>query len=90
MKYTRHAKKRIAERGISEDMILETILHPSQVYYDLRTGATIAIKGLNRRYILVAYVREDDEIKVITTFITSEIQEIIRRKIDGGKWVRVK
>jgi hypothetical protein len=86
MKYMRHVKKRIVER----DMILEAILHSSQVCYDLRTGATIAIKGLNRRHILVAYVREDGEIKVITTFITSEIQEIIRRKIDGGKWVGVK
>jgi hypothetical protein len=24
------------------------------------------------------------------TFMISEVQEIIRRKIDGGKWVRVK
>jgi len=90
MKYTKHARKRIVERGISEDMILEAVLRPSQVYYDLSVGTTIAIRGLNERHILVAYVRENDEIKVITTFITSEIQEIVRRRLESGRWVRVK
>ncbi|MEM2092152.1 MAG: DUF4258 domain-containing protein [Candidatus Bathyarchaeia archaeon] len=33
MKYTKHARKRIVERGISEDMILEAVLRPSQTYY---------------------------------------------------------
>lgn len=54
------------------------------------SGATIAIKGLNGRHILVAYIKEDGEVKVITTFITSDVQEIIRRKMDSGRWVRVK
>ncbi|MEM1550602.1 MAG: hypothetical protein QXR13_01545 [Candidatus Bathyarchaeia archaeon] len=73
-----------------EDIILEAVSNPSQVYYDLSTGATIATKGLNGRHILVAYIKEDGEVKVITTFITSEVQEIIRRKMDSGRWVRVK
>lgn len=90
MKYTRHAEKRIVERGISEDTILKAVLNPSQMYYDLSTRAVIVIRELDGQHILVAYTKEDDEIKVITTFITSEVQEIIRRKLDGGRWVRVK
>ncbi|MBC7112459.1 MAG: DUF4258 domain-containing protein [Candidatus Methanomethyliales bacterium] len=80
MKYTKQAKTRAAERGITEDMILEAILQPSQTYYDLSTGATIAFKKLNGKHLLVAYSREDKEIRIVTTFITSNAEEIIDRK----------
>ncbi|MEM3617631.1 MAG: DUF4258 domain-containing protein, partial [Candidatus Bathyarchaeia archaeon] len=72
MKFTKHAKSRVAERGITETMILEAILQPSQTYYDLSTGTTIVFKKLNKKHLLVAYSKEDSEIKVVTTFITSD------------------
>ncbi|MGB9676347.1 MAG: DUF4258 domain-containing protein [Candidatus Bathyarchaeales archaeon] len=75
MKYTKHAKARAAERGITEDVILEAILQPSQTYYDLSTGTTIDFKKLDEKHLLVAYSREDKEIKIVTTFITSNAQE---------------
>jgi hypothetical protein len=55
MKYTKHAKTRAAERGITEKMIFEAILRPSQTYYDLSTGTTIVFKKLNGKHLLVAY-----------------------------------
>jgi hypothetical protein len=70
MKYTKHAKTRAAERGITEEMILKTILQPSQTYYDLSKGTTIVFKRLNGKHVLVVYSVEDEEIKVVTTFIT--------------------
>jgi len=90
MKYTKHAKTRAAERGITEEMILEAILQPSQTYYDLSTGTTIIFKKLNRKHLLVAYSREDKEIKIVTTFITSNAQEIIGRKLESRTWVKIK
>ncbi|MGC8895236.1 MAG: DUF4258 domain-containing protein [Candidatus Bathyarchaeia archaeon] len=90
MKYTKHAKARAAERGITEDMILEAILQPSQTYYDLSTGTTIVFKKLNGKYLLVAYSKENKEIKIVTTFITSNAQEIISRKLESRTWVRIK
>ncbi|MEM3726680.1 MAG: DUF4258 domain-containing protein [Candidatus Bathyarchaeia archaeon] len=89
MKFTKHAKSRVAERGITETMILETILQPSQTYYDLSTGTTIVFKKLNKKHLLVAYSKEDSEIKVVTTFITSDAQSIIGRKL-GKTWVKVR
>jgi len=83
MKYTKHAKVRAAERGITEDTILEAILQPSQTYYDLSTGTTIVFKKLDGKHLLVAYVKEDRKIKIVTTFITSNAQEIIGRKLES-------
>jgi hypothetical protein len=51
MKYTKHAKTRVAERGITEEMILEAMLQPSQTYYDLGTGTTIVFKKLNGKHL---------------------------------------
>ncbi|MGB9683474.1 MAG: DUF4258 domain-containing protein [Candidatus Bathyarchaeales archaeon] len=90
MKYTKHAKIRAAERGITENMILEAISQPSQTYYDLSTGTTIVFKKLNKKHLLVAYSKEDSEIKIVTTFITSDAQEIISRKLEGKTWVKIR
>lgn len=90
MKFTKHAKTRAVERGITENMILEAILRPSQTYYDLSTGTTIVFKKLNGKYLLVAYSKEDKEIKIVTMFITSNAQEIISRKLEGKTWVKIK
>jgi hypothetical protein len=71
-------------------MIFEAILRPSQTYYDLSTGTTIVFKKFNRKHLLVAYSREDKEIKIVTTFITSNAQEIIGRKLESRTWVKIR
>jgi hypothetical protein len=58
--------------------------------YDLSTGTTIVFKKLNGKRLLVAYSREDKEIKIVTTFITSNAQEIIGRKLESRTWVKIK
>jgi hypothetical protein len=90
MKFTKHAKTRVAERGITEKMILETISQPFQTYYDLSTGTSIVFKKLNKKHLLVAYSKEDSEIKIVTTFITSDAQEIISRKLKSKIWVKIR
>lgn len=90
MKYTKHAKRRAVERGISEDMIMKAISEPTYTYYDLGTGATVVFKGLDERHLLVVYSKEEGEIKVITTFITSTARELIDRKLRSHVWVEIK
>jgi len=90
MKYTKHAKVRVAERGITEKMILDTVLRSSQTFYDLSTDTTIAFKELDEKHLLVAYSKENNEIKIVTTFITSNAQEIISRKLQDRTWVKIK
>ena len=47
MKYTRHGKHRVAERGISEKVILEAVSKPSHSFYDLTSAAYVAFKKLD-------------------------------------------
>jgi hypothetical protein len=90
MKYSKHAKLRAAERGITESMILDAISQPAQTYYDLSTGTTITFKKLNKKHLLVAYSKENNEIKIVTIFITSNAHEIVNRKVESRTWVKIK
>lgn len=90
MKYTRHGRRRAAERGVSEDVILKAISEPTFSFYDLSSGATVVFRKLDGKHLLVVYSREGDEIRVITTFITSAAQELIDWKLKSNVWVKVK
>jgi hypothetical protein len=90
MKYTKHGRLRVADRGISEDMILKAIAEPTFSFYDLSSGATAVFKKLDGKHLLVLYSREEDEIRIITTFITSSAEELIDRKLKGNVWVKIK
>ena len=90
MKYTKHGKHRAVERGISEDVILKAISEPTFSYYDLSSGTTVVFKKLDEKHLLVVYSREEDEIKVVTTFITSVAQEFIDRKLKSNVWVKIR
>lgn len=90
MKYTKHGKNRAVERGVSEDMILKAISEPTFSYYDLSVGTTAVFKKLDEKHLLVVYSRKDDEIKVVTTFITSVARELIDRKLKSNVWVRIR
>lgn len=90
MKYTKHGRLRAVERGISEDMIVKAVSELTFSYFDLSSGATVVFRKLDGKHLLVVYSREDDEIRVVTTFITSTAQEIIDRKLKDSVWVRIR
>jgi hypothetical protein len=88
MKFTAHGNHRAKERGISEKSIMDAVLEPTSSFYDLSSDAYVAFKKLNGQQLLVVYASEGDEVRVITTFITSSAQEIIENKQKSN--VRVK
>ncbi|MCL4430284.1 MAG: DUF4258 domain-containing protein [Chloroflexi bacterium] len=90
MKLTVHGKHRVAERGISEAQILQAVSKPTFSFYDLSSAAYVAFKRLNGKHLLVVYAPEGNEIRVITTFITSSAQEIMDSKLKNGAWVKIK
>lgn len=90
MKFTKHGKHRAAEREISEKLISEAIFSPSQSFYDLSSSAYAVFKRLNGKNLLVVYTSEGNDVKVITTFITSAAQEIINSKLKNNVWVKIK
>jgi Domain of unknown function (DUF4258) len=90
MKYTSHGKRRSIERGVSDASILKAISEPTYSFYDLTSSAFIVFRKLDGKHLLVVYAMEQNEIKVITTFITSTATEIIEGKLKGNVWVKVK
>ena len=90
MKYTRHGKRRAAERNISEAVILKAISEPSFSFYDLSSAAYVVFRKLNGKDLLVVYAFEENTFRVITTFITSSAQEIIDGKLKNNVWVKIK
>lgn len=90
MKYTKHGKRRAAERGISEEVIRKALSEPSLSFYDLSSAAYVVFKKLDGKHLLVVYACDEDEIRVITTFITSNAEEIIDGKLKSSVWVKTK
>jgi hypothetical protein len=77
-------------RGTSEDMILKAISRPTFSCYDLSSGATVVFKKLYEKHLHVAYSREDDEIKVVTTFIASVARELVDGKLKSNVWMKIR
>ena len=75
-----HALERMKERGISKEMVKETILNPDSVSEGY-SGRKVAQKRLNGKMIRVIYEEtHGGVIVVITAYITSKL-----RKYEGGE-----
>jgi hypothetical protein len=90
MRHTKHGKRRVTERGIDEETILDAISKPTCSFYDLSSAAYVVFKKLNGKHLLVVYASEEKEVRVITTFITSAAEEIIDGKLKSNVWVTIK
>ncbi len=90
IRFTKHAEKSMAKRNISKEQVVDAVRNPDQVFMDLSTKSLIAVKiRENLRAQIVAYRVEDEEIVVITTFITSKLNKLVGSKVSRGAWVRI-
>jgi len=80
-----HAKRRLAVRMISEDLVYDTIRNPERVLFDKESGYFIAVKKVNDKFLIVAYLLlEESRIRVITAFLTSD-PNIVERRVGRGR-----
>ncbi len=70
------AKKKLSQRGVDEFMVLETVNNPEQIV-EGHGGRSVAQKKYqlnNADYLLrVVYEEDQDEIIVITGYLTSQV-----------------
>lgn len=96
MVYTSHAKLRLRVRGIDESEINRVLRSPQKLYFDTLTGALVAVGSralVEGHSLVVVYTIEGDVIKVVTVIDVSSIGSIgnlIRRRVERGRWVEVK
>ena len=80
-----HARRRLAIRRISEDSVLNTLRNPDNILFDENTGYFIAVKKINDRLLIIAFLLVDETIRVISAFSTSKLN-IVERRIKIGRW----
>lgn len=81
------------ERDIKLTDALLVMEKPLMVFYDTITGCNIALaswKNNPRKQLLVSYVLMDDEVKIITLFVLSTPDELIKKREKSGRWLRIK
>jgi len=88
---TRHAIRRIRERGISAREILLVLRHPCMVLWDTRPASLRGYRRrvyVSRRYMLIVVVEEDSSVVIVTSWrTTKDIDREVRKKIARGEWV---
>ena len=79
IKFTRHAMERISERNIKIDDVINCLISPDKVLTD-KFGNKIAQKKKDNYLLRVIFRKNNDEILVITAYITSKL-----KKYEGSK-----
>jgi len=67
--YTSHAKLRLKVRGIDESEVYKILKSPQKLYFDVVTGALIAVGPrtlVKDHWLIVVYAMEGDVVKVMT------------------------
>ncbi|MEW6002781.1 MAG: DUF4258 domain-containing protein [Nitrospirota bacterium] len=88
--YTRHAQLKLKEREIQKLEVEEIMKHPDEVMLDLETGNLVAVgkrKTVQDHYLIVVYSSEQE--KVFTVIDTSK-RDIIEKRKEKGRWVKIR
>ncbi|MBO8175060.1 MAG: DUF4258 domain-containing protein [Thermococcus sp.] len=72
-----HALERMNERGISKDLVIGALTNPDKVE-EGHFGRKVAQKNIDGKLIRVIYEEHEDEIIVITAYITSKVDKYLR------------
>ncbi|MFZ2071080.1 MAG: DUF4258 domain-containing protein [Halobacteriota archaeon] len=91
LEFSEHAKQKLEERDIAPSEVSTVLKTPSAVFIDVETGYFIAVEGVSRsnHHLIVVYVVQKDKVKIITIIDTTKM-EMVKRRVEKGRWVRVK
>jgi uncharacterized DUF497 family protein len=91
LRFTRHAREKIAVRGINLEMIQEVLRDPQHRFYDtLRSSEVSASRvkiGRVAVTLVVVYTRRDNEHHLITVYPTKHFKEEATGKVKSGRWI---
>lgn len=88
--YTNHALLKLREREIEKSEVQAVLRNPEELLLDIETGYLISIgKRNNKENHLLIVVFSPYIKKVVTVIDTSKMDILLRRK-EKGRWVRIK
>ncbi len=91
--YSKHAQKKLEERELNQAIVEKVLKEPDFVFYDLISKTMIAIAEVEiagiHTNLVIAYVKENDILKVVRIYPCRSIDREIERK-EGVRWARIK
>ena len=94
IKFTNHAKEKLRIRKINTEEVEQIIRNPTRIFYDLLTGRYIAVgaRPLNPgQYLVAVYTRTNTgELIVITVYVTTKVDKIVKSKLKKKRWIRIR
>jgi Domain of unknown function (DUF4258) len=85
-KYSKHARMRLRVRRVSKHQVVATIGDPDASYEDVGSATLVAVKRMNGNHLVVLYVVEEKETRVVTVYHASSVDRLINRKLKRGVW----
>lgn len=82
--FTRHALRRMEERGVTRENVYEALGEPDELLLDTETGRFIAVKygaGL-----CVVVDAAEDMVKIVTVLVNSNLERLVERRKSRGRW----
>ena len=92
VEYSGHALLRLRVRGIEKSGVEEVLLSPREVYFDAVTGRFVAVgerAAGGGHWLIVVYDMRDETYHVVAVVDAKSLSKIARRRLAGGRWVKV-
>ncbi len=74
-------------RRVSKHKVAMTINYPNLVYEDVESNALVAVRRIERRNVIVIYTVQEGRSRVITVYHASQVDRLIRRKLERKAWL---
>jgi len=83
-----HARWRLKRRKIDLSEVIDCLPNPDEILYDVKEKTFVAVKRLNGKILVVAYVVEGERVRVVTAFRSDKLN-MIKNRIESGRWVKI-
>ena len=82
--FTRHALRRMEERGVTREEVYEVLGEPDEVLLDTETSRIIAVKYSTGVCVIVD--AHGDRVEVVTVLVSGSLERLVDRRKSRGRW----
>lgn len=86
LQFTSHLLNRIKLRKIEKKLVFNVVKSPDSILYDTLNNSLIGIKRIKEKYYMVAFLRINEIVKIITSHPIKFTQ--IKNRIKNKRWIK--
>lgn len=72
IQYTRHAKRRMKWRKVSEAEVKEILINPDKIIKSITDGKIKALKNIHKRLLQIVYIKKGNKFVIISVINKSD------------------